>query len=1269
MRCLERVEVEQAYEELSSTGLRYGPSFQGMQTLWHGTNEAVAELSLPEGVDGAERYGIHPVLLDAAFQSLLGVARKPTLHLPFALDKLTVHGSGATAAVAYVRTRQEGESADGLTADVTLTDAQGHVLVEVLGMRGRPVEVQALDRAPGAANALYQLGWLPSSSPQGSVPSGRWVVVAAEQDEVADALVERLRVLGAACERIDIAGLTAALPAEHVVCLWRRVEDGSDVEAAQRLASAGLSIVQLLAKQEQASRLWWVTRGAVAVTAEEPAEVGQASLWGLGRTVMQEHPELECTLIDIADGSDAVDQLVCELTSVDGEREIAWRAAGRRVARLARAAESEALRREIRLDGTVLITGGLGALGLHVARWLAQRGVRHLVLTGRRGRETPGIAEAVTELEALGARVTVAAVEVSDGDATRALLGAIPSDLPLRGVVHAAGVLDDGMLSGQSAERFARVLTPKVGGACHLDALTRSADLDFFVLFSSVTGTLGSAGQGGYAAANACLDALAARRRAEGLPGQSLAWGLWIDASSRAAGLASRLDDVLQARLEKSGLGAMDPSQGLALFGAALGRSEAQLLPVPIELGVLSKGFGEVVPPLWRELVRAPRRAAPTQRGWAREVALLPAERRVEAALGAVRAGVARGVSMDGAQAIGTDRPLKELGLDSMMALELRNALGKRVGATLPATLAFDYPTPAAIAKHLITIVSQRRVITNDHTTTRAPQQIVAAKLGEAANELKKLFHDGTMGERSNELDDATRASIEDFARVFTKRLIELKNSKDTCAPICLRSVSTPSMRLFCFPYAGGRAESFEKWSPYLPEDIELHAFPYPQSGPAVGDINVYVKAVTAAIVSRSDMPYAIAGHSLGSMIAWRVTTALAEQGVPVPKLLVASGCPAPSVYEKFLDRYVANSPEELIAAISGTSISPHEIPRDLVEVFARDIRLAVRPPPVERPPSVPILAIVGSADSLIHPDQLEGWRDATSANADIEIVPGNHHYWFDDASCEALVGSIVHRLTVDPSHSIKSPIARGAMSMGNRMVKLAQRPKGMVKRDDFLIEDGPVPQPGPGEFRVKIEYISLDPAMRGWMSEAKSYVVPVGLGEVMRGYAAGTVEVSNHPDFKAGDAVQGLFGVQKYAISKGQGVVKVDTAQAPLQRWLGGLGMPGWTAYFGLLEVGQPKAGETVVVSAASGAVGSVVGQMAKIKGCRAVGIAGGPEKCRHVVAELGLDACVDYRAGNLAADLRAAAPKGVDVYFENVGGDILDPVLLQMKPFGRTT
>lgn len=238
---------------------------------------------------------------------------------------------------------------------------------------------------------------------------------------------------------------------------------------------------------------------------------------------------------------------------------------------------------------------------------------------------------------------------------------------------------------------------------------------------------------------------------------------------------------------------------------------------------------------------------------------------------------------------------------------------------------------------------------------------------------------------------------------------------------------------------------------------------------------------------------------------------------------------------------------------------------------------------------------------------------------------------------------------------------------MSNRMVKLARRPIGMAKREDFAIEDGPVPEPGPGEIRVKVAYVSLDPAMRGWMNDSKSYAAPVGIGETMRSYSAGIVDKSNNPAFKPGDAVQGLFGVQRYAVSSGQNVVKVDTSQAPLARWIGGLGMPGWTAYFGLLEVGQPKPGETVVVSAASGAVGSVVGQIAKIKGCRAVGIAGGPEKCRYVTEELGFDACVDYKADRLAANLKAAAPKGIDVYFENVGGEILDAVLMQMNLFGR--
>lgn len=236
-----------------------------------------------------------------------------------------------------------------------------------------------------------------------------------------------------------------------------------------------------------------------------------------------------------------------------------------------------------------------------------------------------------------------------------------------------------------------------------------------------------------------------------------------------------------------------------------------------------------------------------------------------------------------------------------------------------------------------------------------------------------------------------------------------------------------------------------------------------------------------------------------------------------------------------------------------------------------------------------------------------------------------------------------------------------------NRTVRLKSRPVGMLTRDNFEIADEAMPEPGDGQFRVALSHVSLDPAMRGWVNDAKSYVPPVGIGEVMRAICVGKVEASQHPKFKTGDTVTGLFGVQRYAISDGSMVQKVDTNLAPAERWIGGLGMPGITAYFGLHEVAVPKTGETVVVSAASGAVGSVVGQIAKIMGCRAVGIAGGAEKCAYVTEELGFDACVDYKGGNLRDDLKAACPNGIDVLYENVGGDIHDTCLSLMNFRGR--
>ncbi len=240
-------------------------------------------------------------------------------------------------------------------------------------------------------------------------------------------------------------------------------------------------------------------------------------------------------------------------------------------------------------------------------------------------------------------------------------------------------------------------------------------------------------------------------------------------------------------------------------------------------------------------------------------------------------------------------------------------------------------------------------------------------------------------------------------------------------------------------------------------------------------------------------------------------------------------------------------------------------------------------------------------------------------------------------------------------------------MTTMNRQFRLAARPVGTVKDSDWNFTTEPLADPSEGELAVKVLYISLDPAMRGWMNEGKSYIEPVGIGEVMRAGGVGKVIASRHSAFAVGDYVTGSLGVQDYALMSGKTLAKVDTRVAPLERYLSVLGMPGMTAYFGLLEVGQPKAGETVVVSGAAGAVGSVVGQVARIKGCRTVGIAGGADKCRYLTEVLGFDAAIDYKSENVKKALRQHCPKGVDVYFDNVGGDILDAVLTRIARDAR--
>ena len=407
----------------------------------------------------------------------------------------------------------------------------------------------------------------------------------------------------------------------------------------------------------------------------------------------------------------------------DAEAAFRWMAQARHVGKIALRT-----RRELRTDGTVLVTGGLGALGAHVARWLVTRGVRHVVLAGRRGLQTPGASSLVAEL---GPTAEVVAIDVADEHALRALLARLREAGPLRGVVHAAGVLDDGLLTGHTPERFAAAMAAKTRGAWSLHTLTRVDDLDLFVLFSSVAGTLGSAGQGPYAAANAYLDGLAAHRHALGLPALSVAWGPWAE-----GGMAASLPETHRARMARRGMKPIEPAGGIAMLERALLSSEPALSACPLSLDELRASFGAEVPPFWQGLLEptatTPATATPATTSppagetWEEELASLPPARRERAVLEAVRSDIAQVLFMKSPEDVAADRSLDDLGFDSLSAIELRNMLAKRVSTDLPATLAFDYPTPAAIAKFLV-----QSVFRHEPEAAAPPSSALAPRVSE----------------------------------------------------------------------------------------------------------------------------------------------------------------------------------------------------------------------------------------------------------------------------------------------------------------------------------------------------------------------------------------------------------------------------------------------------------------------------------------------------------------------------------------------------------
>ncbi|TXS58176.1 beta-ketoacyl reductase, partial [Streptomyces sp. t39] len=437
-----------------------------------------------------------------------------------------------------------------------------------------------------------------------------------------------------------------------------------------------------------------VTRGAVSVDGEAP-DVAQAAVWGLLRSAQSEHPD-RFALVD-ADGAAEPDWGV---VLGSDEPQLALRDGRALAPRLVRASAGGG-GTQFAVDGTVVITGGTGGLGALFARHLATvRGVRHLLLLSRRGPAAEGAAELVAELAESGCEARVVACDVSDREQLAAVLDSL--EQPLTAVVHTAGVLDDGVVEALTPEQVERVMRPKLDAALHLHELTAGADLSAFVVFSSVAALMGSPGQGNYAAANAALDALAASRRAAGLPGTALAWGVW----SEATGMAAQLGQAELARLERMGMKALTAETGLALFDQALDVDAAVMAPVLLETTALrSQARAGMLPPLLRGLVRLP--AARVDDAGAgtlgRRLAGVPEADRGRIVLELVQAQVAAVLGHASATAVEPERAFKDLGFDSLSAVELRNRLTQAAGVRLPATLVFDHPTPAAVADLLLT--------------------------------------------------------------------------------------------------------------------------------------------------------------------------------------------------------------------------------------------------------------------------------------------------------------------------------------------------------------------------------------------------------------------------------------------------------------------------------------------------------------------------------------------------------------------------------------
>ncbi|HEX7360857.1 MAG TPA: type I polyketide synthase [Bryobacteraceae bacterium] len=706
-RCGQAISPEEHYRAMAARGLEYGPSFRAIRKLCCGDGEALAEIQLP-GETPDVRYRMHPVLLDAALQTVAAAIRGrsdlPTdNYIPFGFKSWRLHGHAGGRIWCHARLISEPKAAT-VEADLDLFSENGEQIgkLERLSLKPLPQKHEKALR-----EHLLELRWdrKPLEEQPRTPRSGSWLILAGAH-AVANELYDRLipqarRVLvaryGEAYRNTDGTRfvlrpdasedlkrlLKEAGPLDGIVHLWS-LDARTIADTKSLVYGSSLHLIQAAMKAASPARVLLVTQCAQPVSSGA-LEIQQAPVWGLALAANQEHPELDCTCVDLDDASPAesAGTLLNELESRDEEQRIAWRDGVRYAARLVRAAlpESANAGLPLRSDATFLITGGLGALGLISARLLVVHGARHLVLVTRRsGHDLPEL----EELRRLGAEVIVCQADISRQEQTTKIFAETLKGMPpLKGILHSAGVLDDGSLDRQTLARFEKVAAPKIQGAWNLHLCTKDLPLDFFICFSSAASLTGSSGQANYAAANTFLDVLAHHRRSLGLPACSINWAAW-----KGAGMAS--DEILR-RMAARGVAPIDEKigTGILLELLANGTAPAQIGLFPADWPKFLTQFPAGPPRLFEHF----KRASTPQENSQVPVQLIPPVERAATLTDRVRRALAIVLGIDPSVHIAPRERFFELGMDSLTAVEFRNRLQADLGMVLPSTLAFDYPT------------------------------------------------------------------------------------------------------------------------------------------------------------------------------------------------------------------------------------------------------------------------------------------------------------------------------------------------------------------------------------------------------------------------------------------------------------------------------------------------------------------------------------------------------------------------------------------------